>query len=70
MGSVGKTMLASAEQAVTACEAGEQKMPCGRSARAAVVEAARGIGRLFSSNSSNLTTPFGSKGDHVLVDLP
>ena len=62
-------MLASSEQAVTACEAGEQKIP-GRSARVAVVEAARGIERLFSSNSSNLTTPFGSKGGHVLVDLP
>ena len=68
-GSVGRTMLASSEQAVKACEAGEPKIPY-RSARVAVVEAARGIGRLFSSNSSNLTTPFGSKGDHVLVDLP
>ena len=62
-------MLASSEQAVKACEAGEPKMAC-RSARAAVAEAARGIERLISSNSSNSTTPFGSKGDHVLVDLP
>ena len=67
-GSVGRTMLASSEQAVKACEAGEPKIAC-RSARAAVAEAARGIERLISSNSSNSTTPFGSNVDHDVVDL-